>query len=425
MKRLYTILFSIFALFIVVLSASCNNDDENDTLSAPTGVYAQANLTEVFLSWQPVSGAAGYKIYKYSKENTVQQPSSNNVTVIGGDNATIEKATYLTQITSTLYTVAKLLPGTTYYFWIKAYSYNGIESNYSEVVSVTTEKLSAPTGIHAEMTNTSVVLSWEPVSIATGYTIYGSAYSSIPEESSRLAGTESTSVTLSTLISGKTYNFWVKAYIRNSYGANTESEYSESVSVTTEFSIPAPTGVRVVSKTADSITLSWSPVSGVEYYSIYLSEDSDSENAMFKSSTSSTVTTIANLTQQTTYYIWVKAADRQRERYSDYSSCVSVTTDSGPTYLKIINSSSHTIWAPVILYTADGQMKRIDILSRSSLNCLFEGKSDSYSFTPGTYVKITSNKGLFGEDIISTTRDIVVKQGETTTVTITDADFKK
>lgn len=60
-----------------------------------------------------------------------------------------------------------------------------------------------------------------------------------------------------------------------------------------------------------------------------------------------------------------------------------------------------------------------------NLNFLKSGDSGTYGFTPGTYVKISSDPPTIGRRgyKISAFRDIVIKKGTITTVVITDDDF--
>ena len=425
MKRFCNILFSIVLLFTIILSTSCNNnasDSESDSimLSAPTMVHAIAHVFDVYLSWEPVSNATEYII------------------CYGRDNNCLNEANIKIYTASNSITLSGLNSETTYYFWVKAIDSYDNESEYSEVVSATTEKFSlpVPTGLQAEVDGTTISLYWESVSSIAQYVVqyiirYGCKNSCF-DEANIETYTASNSITLSGLSSETTYYFWVKAI--DSY--DNESEYSEVVSATTERFYLSTPSVWVTKEDTTSISLAWDTVKGATRYLIYKSNDSTVENAVLSTSTTSTSTTISGLKSKTSYYFWVQAENRAKDCLSDYSGCVLATTLSGPTYLNIVNNSSYTISPVFCLYTAaevaSGTTNpKASLYSLNTSNYSTDIRpGQSYlwmSAIPGTYVRITSHN-LFAIDpwvnyIISVDRDIVIKQGETTTLIITDSDF--
>ena len=96
--------------------------------------------------------------------------------------------------------------------------------------------LSAPQNVTAEATSsTSIKVSWNPVSNATGYKVYYSEYSSL-SSASLLCTTTSTSTTATGLKANTTYYFWVKAA-----NSTTTSDYSSYAYATTKASWTPPT----------------------------------------------------------------------------------------------------------------------------------------------------------------------------------------
>lgn len=105
-----------------------NPPDNSDTpdvpdvpnITSPTGVSAISISTEVYLSWNLVNNAASYEIY------------------YGTSSSTLDAQLYTTE-KSSYCTVANLNADSTYYFWVKAVSSDGIKSAFSDVASCTTE----------------------------------------------------------------------------------------------------------------------------------------------------------------------------------------------------------------------------------------------------------------------------------------------
>lgn len=102
------------AIFMVGSLAACGNGD--DSASGVTTATAT-------LMWDPVAdpNIQGYKIYYGTASRSQAGSYPWSVNTEG----------------STVYTVADLQRGTTYYFAVTAYNASGLESEYSEEVSIT------------------------------------------------------------------------------------------------------------------------------------------------------------------------------------------------------------------------------------------------------------------------------------------------
>ena len=122
----------------------------------PTSLKATANNGQVTLTWQPVSGATSYNVY-------------------GGTSSGGETFAYNDSTSPGSSAVKGMGSGTTYYFEVSAVNSSG-ESARSSEVSAT--PLAAPLDLSATANNGQVTLSWQPVSGATSYSLYGGTSSS-------------------------------------------------------------------------------------------------------------------------------------------------------------------------------------------------------------------------------------------------------
>lgn len=154
---------------------------------------ALSSSSAVKLTWNKVSAAQGYIIYKYdnSKKTWVRAAkTASNVNT---------------------YTVSKLSSGTTYKFAIKAYRI----VNNKEVVSAGYPQLTTatkPSAVNFTLTAgaNKATVKWSKVTGASGYIVYYKASANGTWQ--RLNVTTGTSYTKTGLTKGKTYYFTVKAY---------------------------------------------------------------------------------------------------------------------------------------------------------------------------------------------------------------------
>lgn len=182
--------------------------------AAPTGLSATAGNSQVALSWSTSTGAASYNVKR--------------ATVSGGPYTT------LTNATTTSYTDATAVNGTTYYYVVSALNSSGESANSSEVSATPSAPAvpTAPTGLSAtapKHTSGQIKLSWtqSPSPNITNNKVYRSTTNGGPYALvTTLSAT--TSYTDTGLTSGMTYYYVVTAV--NSSGL--ESSYSTQASAT-------------------------------------------------------------------------------------------------------------------------------------------------------------------------------------------------
>ncbi len=176
-------------------------------LAAPTGLAVTGSTnSSVSLSWNAVSGAAGYNVYR--------------------DGVKANAGT----ITGTTYTDSGLASGTSYGYTVKAVTSSGAAGASSAAVTGTTTgtppPLAAPTGLAAGATTASAVpLTWTATSGATGYNVYRNG------SKVNASAIAATSYTDSGLAASTTYSYAVTAL-----NGTSESAQSGTVSATTKSS---------------------------------------------------------------------------------------------------------------------------------------------------------------------------------------------
>jgi subtilase family serine protease len=173
------------------------------TVTVPANVKATATSTTVAqVSWSGVTGATGYYVYEWNGSAAVLVASVGSST--------------------TSVSVSGQTAGATEYFYVTAYnSTSNASSGWVSVVmpTATTTAVTAPTNVTAKATSTTTgTISWTASTNATGYRIYyWNGFSSV------LLGTVSsstTSVTISGMSPGASYQFSVVAYNSTSTAAS-------------------------------------------------------------------------------------------------------------------------------------------------------------------------------------------------------------
>jgi len=271
-------------------------------IAVPTGLTAEAiSSTSVFLDWDNVNGATGYKVFR-------SLSLSGTYTKIGSPS-------------SSEYTDAGLSSNTTYYYKVSAVGASG-ESGQTGPESVTTPipVPDTPTGLKATTQSaTKITVAFNSVANAAGYKIYWCLSATGTYE--LLTATGSTTCDHTNLTPDTYYYYKVSAY--NDAG---ESDLSSYVSAKTDQgAVPdAPTGVNAATKSSSEITVSFNDVAGADGYKIYFSLSSSGTYTLV-TTTSNTSYDHTGLTPGTTYYYKVKAYNTNGE--SDYSSVASAKTD--------------------------------------------------------------------------------------------------
>ena len=277
---------------------SATDFDPNAPLppAAPTVTMTYSDSGKPKLTWNAVSGATSYRVFRSESRGT-------GYSLLG-------------TTTATSYTNTGAAVGKTYYYRVKAVNSVGT-SGYSNIVSGKA-KAAAPAAPSVTAGNSSTGkprLTWKAVSGATSYRIYrsesrGTGYS-------LLGTTSSTSYVNTGASTGTTYYYRVKAVNRDGMA----SGYSNIVSGKAKAAAPAAPSVTAGNSSTGKPRLTWKAVSGATSYRIYRSESRGTGYSLL-GTTSSTSYVNTGASTGTTYYYRVKAVNRDGMA-SGYSNIVS------------------------------------------------------------------------------------------------------
>ena len=273
-------------------------------LPAPTvtgGNDAQGRPT---LTWNAVSGAAKYEVYRARSK----------------DGDYIKYST----VTGTSYTNTSYIEdGNTYYYKVRALDANGTAGAWSSIVSVTyraasTGTLSAPAVTGGKDSQGRPTLKWNAVTGAAKYEVYRAR--SKDGDYIKYSTVTGTSYTNTSYIeNGNTYYYKVRALKSD----GTAGAWSSIVSVTYKQTLSAP-AVTGGNDAQGRPTLKWNAVSGAAKYEVYRARSKDGTYTKYSTTTGTAYTNSSYLTSGATYYYKVRALDANGNA-GPYSAVVSVT----------------------------------------------------------------------------------------------------
>ena len=277
---------------------SATDFDPNAPLppAAPTVTMTYSDSGKPKLTWNAVSGATSYRVFRSESRGT-------GYSLLG-------------TTTATSYTNTGAAVGKTYYYRVKAVNNVGT-SGYSNIVSGKA-KTAAPAAPSVTIGNSSTgkpQLTWKAVSGAVKYEVYRSTRQN--SGYSLLGTTTSTSYVNTGASTGTTYYYRVKAVNRNGMA----SGYSNIVSGKAKAAAPAAPSVTAGNSSTGKPRLTWKTVSGAVSYRIYRSESRGTGYSLL-GTTSSTSYVNTGAAAGKTYYYRVKAVNRDGMA-SGYSNIVS------------------------------------------------------------------------------------------------------
>ena len=242
------ILLLITVLLFMILIPSISNAAKVSVGKVSKVWVSYTTNSKIKVKWKKVSNATGYKVYVYN--------SSKN-----------KYETYASTANKNI-KIKNLKSAKEYKVKVRAYiKKNGKKyfGKYSQIVSASTVPDQVRNVKITGQNNSTISLSWNKVSRATGYKVY--IYNSYNKKNEYKFTTSNTKGTITGLGSAKSYNIKVKAYKKvNSIKYN--GEYSKLIQgKTTPSKI---VGLKTYDYSLNSISLSWNQLSNETTYRIYM-----------------------------------------------------------------------------------------------------------------------------------------------------------
>ena len=252
-----------------------------DCARTVVSITTNASSGKPSLKWNAVDGAAKYEVYRATSKNGTY--------------------TKMYTTTSTSYTNSTAVPGTTYYYKVKAICGKSSYGNsaYSVVKSITCDCARPTVTVKCNENTGKPVLSWKAVDGASKYYIYRSTDGG--KTYKYWDSTSKTSYTNSGAEAGKTYYYKVKAVCGKSSYGNSAQSLAKSIVCDCAKPVLSITAVNGKPK------LSWNAVDGATKYWVYRS--TDGKNFKYYDTTTKLSYTNMSTTAGTTYYYKLKAVN--------------------------------------------------------------------------------------------------------------------
>lgn len=277
---------------------------QNPTI--PQNVKLVSTYDSNSLTWNPVTGASGYEVWKSTG-------SSGNYSLV---NTT----------TTTSYKNIWLATGSTYNYKVRSYSMDGTVKVYSDFtpISTATNILPAPTGVKTTLTAyDSISISWNWIAGASGYEVWRSIDNS--GNYSLVNTTTTTSYKNIWLATGSTYNYKVRSY-RMVGNVKVYSSFSPITSV--KLPLVVPTNFKATRTSASTINTSWNAVPGASGYEVYRATSSGGWYQLLGTTTATSFGNWLWLPKGKTYYYKIRAYKMigTTKVYSNFTSVMKATT---------------------------------------------------------------------------------------------------
>jgi fibronectin type 3 domain-containing protein len=278
-----------------------------------------------------------------------------------------------------------------------------LKQSLTDILYSLNHPISVPTGVNAALTNTgAIIINWTAVSGAASYNVYRSTALNGTYVKINAAAVGSNSFTNTGLSAGETYYYKVTAV-----DAGGESTQSNAAFVTLKPSVP--TGLSSTANSPNSITITWTAVSGAASYNIYRATSNGGNYTKINASAVGVNSyTNTGLAAGKTYYYKISAVNAGGE--SDRSNAKSaITKPNAPTGVKADDKSDDSIklkWNDVsgaASYNVYRSLTPNGTFTKRNSTAISNNKYEDHGLNKGTtyYYKITAvNAG--GESVQST-----------------------
>ncbi|MHB9291479.1 hypothetical protein Holit_00556 [Hollandina sp. SP2] len=346
--------------------------NSNTVPAAPASITAfVASETSITVSWSAVSGASGYKVYRWEND--------------AGDYRELAETDKVS------YTNQGLSPNTPYSYRVSAYNNKGegTQSSTADATILTgvNSLPAAPTGVKAtRISEGEVYVTWNPVAGATMYLVYWAEYAEGPWA---LDGTKNEPAFTSKNWEGYDYGYF-KISAVNPAGEGPQSAYVRfgAVSEGSSGSAPSvPQDVQASASSSSSITVTWSPVSGASGYRVYRSMGSTlgESSFSFQANVTSPSYSDTDVHPSTTYYYQIVAYNDNGESSQSTAASASpqVGALSAPSGIYVSANSSTSI---IVNWT--------EVVGAASYNIYRSEANIYYSYIATVYTRSYTDTGL-------------------------------
>lgn len=227
---------------------------------------AAASSTSVKLSWNKVSSAKGYEIYRYETSSLGQNMSEGQWNDFFDSYKLIKT---ITKSTTTSYTDKKLTSGNSYKYIVRAYREVGKEKSYiQDEVSITLNASGFQVQTQYYTSTGSYKVTWNKMTGIKGYYVEKFNAATKKYDVVKKLSKTSASYTFAKVAAGSVdVQYRIRPYTS-----------SKKVKGGDIFTVSAKLGtVKNVkaSATADGIQVTWSPVAGADFYQVYRTTATD------------------------------------------------------------------------------------------------------------------------------------------------------
>ena len=330
------------------------------TFTKPTKVIelkvSNASINSINLTWNKVSGATGYQVYKY--------------------NSSSKKYEYQGETKENKFYISNLNSATGYNFKVRAYiTYNNTKyyGAYSEVLDTATYPNKVLGLKVTEVTTDSIEIEWNRVEEAGGYEVY--VYRESGQAFKKYQATRKTTMKITDLEAAKFYKIYVKAYAT----INNKNYYSENSDTISERTVSTNTSKAGIDVSQHQGTIDWNEVKswGVDFAILRLGWIGNKENHTLDAQFERNYSECKRLGIPVGVYVYC------------YSNC-SDTAKSGSNWV-VKHLTGKTLDLPVFIDMEDKSIVNTGKENLSSICIEFNNIISVAGFEPGIY----ANKNWF------------------------------
>ncbi|MDO5135495.1 MAG: hypothetical protein Q4D55_05530 [Eubacteriales bacterium] len=225
-----------------------------------------ASKNSIKLSWKKISGAQGYEVYRMAADSAATEKADG----LYNGFSKYELIKTIKKASTVKYTDKKLDKNLAYRYKVVAYkTVKGKKytiAGYTDRVNLAFS--SAFTAKRIDLANGKVKLTWNPVYAASGYLVEVQDKVTDKWTTYKKLKAKATSITLPKNSEKKAVSYRVRAY--------KGTEYTNAYEVWVAPYLAPVSGVKAKASAANgSITVSWKPVAGADYYKVYRTTSSD------------------------------------------------------------------------------------------------------------------------------------------------------